>query len=71
MLSWLRLVEGGRRCMAMGVSMDWPMATLGWVSRNRTTVRVSGSDRGYSPAPTCVKPRPVASRPGSGLQFSG
>ena len=62
--------DGPRRCIGTAVSIEFATPTFGWVSRNITTARVSGSDSGYSPAPNWVQPRPVASLPGSGRQFS-
>ena len=57
--------------MGTAVSIVFATLTFGCVRSHITTARVSGSESGYSPAPNCVKPRPVASRPGSGRQFYG
>ncbi len=62
-------VDGPRRCIGTEVSMLFATAMFGCVSTHSTTARVSGSDVGYSPAPNCVHPRPVASR--SGRQLAG
>ena len=56
--------------MGTRVSMELATAMLGFSRTNRTTARVSGSDRGNAPAPFWVQPRPVCSRPGMGRQFS-
>ena len=52
--SLIRLVDGPWSSIGTVVSMVWPMLTLGCSRRNVKTARVSGSDRGYSPAPLWV-----------------
>jgi hypothetical protein len=64
-------VDGPRRTMSAGVSIGLTAPMFGFRIRNPCVERISGSDSGYSPAPTCVQPRPVASWPGIGRQLYG
>ena len=57
--------------MSAGVSIEFTTPTFGLRIRKPCTERISGSDSGYSPAPPCVQPRPVASWPGIGRQLYG
>ena len=54
-------VLGPRRCIGTAVSIELVTLMFGWRTCQRNTARVSGSESGYSPAPNCVLPRPVAS----------
>ena len=64
-------VDGPRSTMSAGVSIEFTTPTFGLRIRNPCVERISGSDSGYSPAPVCVQPRPVASWPGIGRQLYG